>query len=141
MRVLIGLALATALGGCAGGMIPGQIMSEQGRVLDFEIEKARRSGAVTAHDRTTGERFAGTYVGMMERVSGSSTAFIQSGNRTAQANSFGSMGSNIANASAMLSGDKGGSLQCEMKIEASIGTPHGIGGCTDQLGQRYRLQF
>jgi hypothetical protein len=47
-------AAATSLSACAGGMIPGQIYSEQGKVLEFQIEKARRTGAVAAFDPQNG---------------------------------------------------------------------------------------
>jgi hypothetical protein len=50
------------------------------------------------------------------------------------------MGSNVGNATAYLTGDKGSSLNCQMKIEAGF-SPHGIGSCSDQMGGRYRLQF
>jgi hypothetical protein len=50
--------------------------------------------------------------------------------------------SNIANANAFLKGDKGTMLTCVMKIEgAVVSSPHGIGGCNDNLGKKYRLQF
>ena len=52
-------SVAAVLSACAGGMIPGQIYSEQGKVLEFQIEKARRTGAVTAFDPQTGEHYSG----------------------------------------------------------------------------------
>jgi hypothetical protein len=137
VRCAVLVAAATSLSACAGGMIPGQIYSEQGKVLEFQIEKARRTGAVAAFDPQTGEHYAGNYVGILEAVGGSSVTVSSAGN--VGATSFG-LGSNIANATAYLTGDKGSMLNCEMKIEASI-SPHGIGGCTDQRGGKYRLQF
>jgi hypothetical protein len=128
---------AISLSACAGGMIPGQIYSEQGKILEFQIEKARRTGTVTAFDPQTGEHYSGNYVGILEAVGGSSVTVSSAG--SVGATSFG-LGSNIANATAYLTGDKGSMLNCEMKIEASI-SPHGIGGCTDQRGGKYRLQF
>jgi hypothetical protein len=72
MRIFCSVALAAVtLAGCAGGMISGQIVSEQGRALDFQIERARRAGRVAAFDPSTGETFAGTYVGILESVGGS----------------------------------------------------------------------
>jgi hypothetical protein len=85
----------------------------------------------------TGEHYAGNYVGILEAVGGSSVTVSSAGN--VGATSFG-LGSNIANATAYLTGDKGSMMNCEMKIEASI-SPHGIGGCTDQRGGKYRMQF
>jgi hypothetical protein len=126
-------------------MLPGQIYSQGGKVLEFQIEKAHRSGAVTAYDPSNGERFSGRYVGILERVSGTSTTMAHVGTSSGASASgvgFGSssVGSNIANATAFLTGDKGNTLNCEMKIEAGF-SPHGLGVCTDQKGAQYRLQF
>lgn len=129
------------LAGCSGGtMLPGQLYSQSGKVLEFQIEKAHRSGAVTASDPSTGERFSGKYVGMLETVRASNSAFIQSGTRSGTGFSSAEIGSNIANATAYLTGDKGSSINCQMQIEAGI-SPHGIGTCTDTKGTKYRLQF
>lgn len=129
-----------ALLGCAGGMIPGNIIAENGKVLEFQIERARRTGEVRAFDPSSGERFSGRYVGILETVSSSGTAFVHSGTRSATAFGSSSTGSNIGNATAFLTGDRGTSLNCEMKIEAGL-SPHGMGACSDQRGGRYRLQF
>lgn len=133
--------LATVLSGCGGGtMLPGQIYTQSGKVLDFQIEKARRSGAVTAYDPATGEHFSGKYVGILETIRGSNAAFVQSG--TISVTGFGTreVGSNIANATAYLTGDKGNALNCQMNIEAGF-SPHGLGNCTDSKGVQYHLQF
>jgi hypothetical protein len=95
---------------------------------------------VGAFDPALSENFTGTYVGILETIRSSSTGFVQSGNSSATGFGFGSMGSNIANATAYLTGNKGTKLSCEMNIEAGF-SPHGIGGCTDQKGGKYRLQF
>ena len=50
------------------------------------------------------------------------------------------VGSNMADASAFLRGDKGSMLTCTMRIEAAV-YPHGLGTCTDKRGGSYRLQF
>jgi hypothetical protein len=136
------LALIAALpvGGCAGGMLPGSIYSQSGKVLDFQIERAQRSGAVTALDRSTGEHYTGQYVGILETVRGSSTSFAQAGTVTGVGFQSMEMGSNVGNATAYLTGDKGSSLNCQMKIEAGL-NPHGLGACSDQKGGQYRLQF
>lgn len=127
--------------GCGGGtMLPGQIYSKSGKVLEFQIEKAHRSGAVTAYDSSTGERFTGRYVGLLETIRGSNTAFVQAGSASAVRHGSTAIGSNIANATAFLTGDKGSSLNCEMKIEAGF-SPHGLGTCTDNRGAQYRVQF
>lgn len=137
--------------GC-GGMLPGTIYSQDGKVLEFQIEKAHRTGAVAAFDPSTGERFSGAYVGILERTTAFSSGFLTgrtnfvgtgfSGTATSTASGFGfgSVGSNIANATAYLAGDKGTMLNCEMQIEAGF-SPHGIGGCVDNKSEKYRLQF
>ena len=99
-----------------------------------------------ALDPSTGEQFSGTYVGLRPIVTGTSSAMVFGASGAAgrvNASGFGtnSISSNIANATAFLKGDKGTMLNCAMEIEASIGTPHGIGGCDDNLGKKYRLQF
>jgi hypothetical protein len=141
LRTSVLAAAGLVTGGCAtGGMIPGTIYSSGGKILQFEIEKARRNGAVKAVDPSTGERFSGTYVGILEAVSGSSTAFVSGQGRYASGFASGSVGSNIANATAYLKGDKGTMLTCRMQIEAGI-SPHGIGDCTDNRAGKYKLQF
>lgn len=134
--ILIGALMLSA---CAGGMLPGNIYSSDGKVMQFEIEKARRSGAVTALDPSTGETFSGTYVGIMPTVTQTSSGVI-SGDVSLTGFGISAISSNIANATAFLKGDRGTSLTCVMQIEAGI-SPHGIGGCDDNFGHKYRLQF
>jgi hypothetical protein len=133
-------AVALVLSGCAGGMIPGKIYSDNGKVLDFEIEKSYGTGGVTARDNTTGEQFAGEYVGIRETISANSSSVAMSGNRVATGFGSGSVSSNMANATAFLTGDKGNSLNCQMTIQAGI-SPHGIGDCFDKNGFKYHVQF
>lgn len=139
-QITVAAAIAAlTLTGC-GTMLPGTIYSEQGKVLQFQIEMARRTGAVTAFDPSTGEQFAGTYVGVREGAVASSSAFVSAGGATG--NAFGSTAvmSNMANATALLTGDKGSTLTCQMRIEAGL-SPHGIGTCRDNRGVNYRVQF
>lgn len=124
---LVGLFLAGCVG--VGSMIPGTISSQSGDILDFQIEKAYRSGRVSAHNGRTGETFSGTYVATMSRTTAISSSFDTV-----------SVGSNMANSSAYLKGNKGSMLQCRMQIEAGL-SPHGIGSCSDQTGAAYALQF
>jgi len=125
-------------------MLPGNIIAEDGDVLDFQIEVAKRSGKVTASNPKTGEKFSGTYVGLLERVTGFSTGYAQASGMggSINASGFGSstVGSNIGNATAFLKGTNGTTLNCEMQIEVGL-NPHGIGQCADQSEGRYRLQF
>lgn len=142
MRVsgVAGVAVAILLSACAGGMIPGKIYSDSGKVLDFEIEKSYGTGRVTARDNTTGEQFAGEYVGIRETISGTSSGAVLSGNRVASGFGSSSVTTNMANATAFLTGDKGNSLNCQMTIQAGF-SPHGIGDCTDKTGVKYHVQF
>jgi hypothetical protein len=137
-KIIMVLLSAFALQGCGGGMILGKIYSSNGKMLDFRIEKARRSGKVTAFDPSTGEHFAGQYVGVVQSVAGTSTAITASGQLAGIGTS--SVSSNIGNATAYLQGDHGSTLNCGMNIEASF-SPHGIGKCTDQAGTQYQVQF
>lgn len=130
---------ALLLAGC-GGMIPGHLYSDSGKVLDFEIEKSYGSGHVTARDNTTGEQFAGEYVAIRETISASGSSVAMSGNRLATGFGSGTVSSNMANATAFLTGDKGSSLNCQMTIQAGL-SPHGIGDCFDKNGVKYHVQF
>ncbi|MEZ5762839.1 MAG: hypothetical protein R3D69_00355 [Xanthobacteraceae bacterium] len=133
------LMLAGLLTGCVtGGMLPGKIYSEQGRVLEFQIEKARRSGNVTAYDPASGEQFSGTYTGILPSAQMTSTGISQVGQSIAVGSRNAFVSTNIANTAAYLKGDKGSMLTCEMTIEAGL-SPHGIGTCVDQANGRYRL--
>jgi hypothetical protein len=133
-------AMALVLAGCAGGMIPGKIYSDSGKVLDFEIEKSSGTGRVTARDNITGEQFAGEYVGIRETISASSSGVATAGTRMATGFGSSSVSSNMANATAFLTGDKGSSLNCQMTIQAGF-SPHGIGDCSDKNGAKYHVQF
>jgi hypothetical protein len=94
---VIGVMAALIVSGFAsnGIMLPGNIYSNDGKVLQFEIERAHRSGAVKALDPSTGEQFSGTYVGMMPTVSRTSSAFI-SGKANLSGFGVDSVSSNIA---------------------------------------------
>jgi hypothetical protein len=145
-HLLTTVATCILLSACVtpGQMLPGNIVAEEGDVLDFQIEVAKRSGKVAASNPRTGEQFSGKYVGILERVTSFSSGYAQASGlgSSVTASGFGSAsaGSNIANATAFLKGNKGTTLNCEMQIEAGL-NPHGIGQCTDQGGARYRLQF
>jgi hypothetical protein len=110
-------------------MLPGAIYSQNGKVLQFQIETAFHTGAVTASDPSTGERFAGQYVGILEQTTATASGIGSAGYGFAA----GSVGSNIADATAYLTGDKGTTLTCEMRIQAGH-FPHGIGHCADNRG-------
>jgi hypothetical protein len=123
-----------------GAMLPGNLYTQDGRILDFAIQKEPRSGNVTAFDSPTQEHFSGTYVGILELTRTSSSGLITNGGGFAVGSAAGVTGSNIADATAFLRGDKGSVLTCSMRIEAGV-SPHGLGTCTDNHGSSYRLQF
>jgi hypothetical protein len=114
-------------------MLPGTIMSNDGKMLSFEIERGHRSGKVTAFDPSDDERFVGSYVAIVNGVS--STAYSPLAGFGVER-----LTSNVANAQALLHGDKGSILNCDMQIEAGF-FPHGIGTCVDNHAKGYRLQF
>lgn len=123
-----------------GAMLPGNLYTPDGRVLDFAIQKAPRSGSVTVFDPTTQEHFSGTYVGVLESTSTSSTGFVTNGRDFSVGSGSAVVGSNIADATAYLRGDKGSMLTCSIKIEAGV-FPHGLGSCSDNHGGHDRVQF
>lgn len=136
------IALAISLSACVspGEMLPGTISSASRGVLEFQIEKAARSGKVAARDPRSGERLTGTYVAIVRGANASSGGFASVGSAFINSGSSGTVTSRTANASAVLQGDRGTVLTCEMEIEAAI-SPHGIGNCFDGRGTNYRLQF
>jgi hypothetical protein len=138
LRKSLLVTVLMSLSACApiGSMLPGTIYSQNGKMMPLQIAVSTGSGAVTASDPATGERFSGTYVGIIERTTGAASAFGPAGFGVAT----GSVGSNIASSTAYLSGDKGTMLTCEMQIAAGL-SPHGIGSCTDNKNMKYRLQF
>jgi hypothetical protein len=136
-------AILCGVAGCmsAGGdFLPGTITAQDGRQLQFEIERSRGAGAVKALDLRTHEQFAGKYVAIRETVSGATNAVITSGSSSGLGFEHRAASSNIANANAFLTGDMGSSLTCNMQIQAAW-SPHGIGSCVDQKAVNYQLQF
>ena len=107
--------ISALIGGCVGpgGMIPGNLFSQNGQILDFAIEKTYGSGRVTAFNSKTNETFEGKYS---------------------------AIGTSTARATAFLKGDKGSIIYCQMEIQAGL-NPHGLGKCQDQKEIVYRVQF
>jgi hypothetical protein len=99
-----------------GSFLPGIIAAPNGRQLQFEIQITRSGGAVRAFDPKKHERFSGTYA------------------------AGGQGGFGVVPATAMLTGDRGSNLSCEMQIKAGL-TPQGDGTCVDQKNVRYQLSF
>jgi hypothetical protein len=121
-------------------MIPGSIYSTNGKILQFEIEKASGAGSAKAVDSTTGEKFEGRYSSVREVVGGTASALVSGQNRFTASVVSAPAPSNLANATAFLKGDKGTMLTCSMVIQAG-GSPSGIGDCTDNRGGKYKLLF
>jgi len=138
VRVTALATVAVLVTGCVGQMMPGTIYSQDGQMLSFSIERAYNTGRVSALDPKTGETFAGSYVGIRNEE----TTIAHVGSYSGNGGGYGivSVDSNIANANAFLTGDKGTVLTCSMQIQAGL-SPHGIGGCDDNRGKKYRLQF
>lgn len=123
-----------------GEMLPGNLFTQDGRVLDFAIQKTTGSGGVTAFDSARQENFSGTYVAVLEATGAVSNGFATNGQRFVAGSGSAVVGSNMADATAFLRGNKGTMIQCSMKIQAAA-YPHGLGTCTDNHGGQYRLQF
>ncbi|WP_148360522.1 hypothetical protein [Acidisphaera rubrifaciens] len=149
------LLLLFCFAACAGAfpkMLPGQIYSKNGTMLQFQIERAYRTGSMQAFNAATGEQFKGQYVGIIRQQtavsfgSGSANTNYFSLNRGGSANTsvFGNqitnVSSNIAEAKGFLRGDRGTILNCQMTIETGL-MPHGLGVCTDNHNADYQLQF
>jgi hypothetical protein len=121
-------------------MLPGALYSQSGKVLDFAIQKTYGSGAVSAFDSDRQERFSGSYVAVLGSTTTNARAVVMNGSGFAVGHATESSGTNMADATAYLRGDKGTMLTCTMRIQAGV-YPHGIGDCTDNHRMSYRLQF
>jgi hypothetical protein len=99
-----------------GSFLPGIIAAPNGRQLQFEIQVTRSGGAVRAFDPKRHERFAGTYAAV------------------------GQVGPGLVPVTAMLTGNRGSSLSCQMQIQAGS-IPQGNGDCMDEKNVRYQLRF
>lgn len=123
------------------GWLRGSLTASDGTRLDFRIEKKRArggsatGGVVALHPN--GERFTGTYTGILPSATGRSYVQLPSG-QWAWVNTR--MQSNTANAIATLSNTNGTTIQLSLTILAGF-TPHGIGGGQDNRGVTYQVQF
>jgi len=140
MIALVSCAPQGPSGPAIGEMLPGNLFSQSGKVLDFAIQKTYGSGAVSAFDSDRQERFSGSNVAVLASTTTSARAVVTNGSGFAVGNATESSGSNMADATAYLRGDKGTMLTCTMRIQAGV-YPHGIGDCTDNRRTTYRLQF
>ena len=133
-------------------MKQGSIYSDDGKVIPFQIERAYHSGKVTANDPATDEHFTGSYVGVLERPTATASSVGNgqtnfpgpAGSGTVPStdsdSTFAPVGSDVTHATALITGDKGTVLTCDMKIQAGI-EPHGFGDCEGNKGKKYKLQF
>jgi hypothetical protein len=97
-----------------GSYLPGVIVGAR-RQLQFEIQVSLAGGGARAFDPVKQEHFSGTYA----------ATGIPLG---------------LVSATAMLVGDRGSYLSCEMHIRAGS-MPTGNGDCVDRKNSHYRLQF
>lgn len=144
MRRIVGalsvLSASVMLSGCVGFMLDGSLYSlSDGVVLPLEIETSFGRGKIGCVNPKTGEQFSGTYTGVSDGAVGHAVA-IPSVGRSSPALAFAGLRSRTATAIATMIGDKGTVLDCTMAIEKGW-RPHGLGSCTDNNGQQYRLQF
>jgi hypothetical protein len=135
--------------GCGIGL-SGRIYSlEDGIVLPLEIETSYGFGEIRCSNQKTGEHFEGTYSAVSEGAVGiagsnvmgsaySSTGQSVRGSATGLSHAF--LQSMTANAIATMIGNRGTVLDCRMEIQKGF-RPHGMGGCVDNAGKTYRLQF
>ena len=157
---IVKLMLMATLSGCAifslGEMLPGEIVSlSDGTILPMEIEIIRASdvnGKIIAHNPITGENFHGKYSAILEKnvefgfMSSTATANSRGGG---SATGYGSghgtetSSSNVADAIAVLIGDKGTVLNIKMRIQAGMlkSQIHGYGEAEDNKGNRYQVRF
>jgi formylmethanofuran dehydrogenase subunit C len=121
-------------------MLPGNLYSQNGKVMSFAIEKTTGAGSVTAFDPGSQEQFSGSYVAVLGNTTTNTHAMVANTSGWVAGNATESSGSNMADGTAYLRGDKGTMLSCTMRIQAGV-YPHGIGDCTDNHRATYRLQF
>lgn len=147
-RLMVALGVVALLGGCAttdlhpvGSMLPGQIVSlSDGRVLPMQIELtplSHPSGKMLATDTASGEVLSGTYTAIL------GTSVTQVSRPTLfgdQTRATAVQTSDIAQASAVLVGNKGTVLNLHMQIKAG-NPPVGFGDGEDNKGRKYSLQF
>jgi len=124
--------------------LPGTLTRSDAVKLSFRIEKkfarrGRAEGGVAATDTASGEKFRGTYVGLMEAGRFRSGQIRDSvGFPVGTSNSYES--SRNATAISTLKGDQGTVIQLTLQIVAGW-SPHGIGSGTDNKGRTYQVQF
>lgn len=145
MRTVFSLfALALLLAGCAtetnplGSFIPGRIISlSDGKVLPMQIQLSYGTGKMTALNPETGETFDGIYTAILETKSSQVSRPTWLGDQETASEVT---TSDLAQASAVLVGNKGTVLDIKMQIQAGV-RPIGFGEATDNAGKKYRVQF
>lgn len=138
------IAAALVLGGCetspyvVGAMIPGRITSlADGRTLPMQIQLSYGSGRMTAVDPKTSEMFDGTYTAIQQtQVTQHTQPSLFGDEDVGQSVAT----SDVAQASAVLVGNKGTILNIKMQIKAGS-PPIGFGEAEDNHGAKYNVQF
>jgi hypothetical protein len=151
MKKINWLALmAFILAGCAGGMIPGKLYSLGDAItLEFQIEKSRGTGIMTATNPATGEKFTGQYTGTY-KGGGTTHTQVDTFDPTKRMTNDNMPGQGYtatshtapteATARGVLMGDKGTVIELSFEIQPGF-KPHGHGEGQDNKGKRYQVQF
>jgi hypothetical protein len=144
-NIVIAFALwAMLLNGCAadpyavGNMLPGRITClSDGKVYPALVEISYGSGKMTATDPNTGEYFEGTYTAILDqRVTQHSRETFWGTENAGQSVET----SGVAQASAVLVGNKGTVLNIKMQVKPGS-PPIGYGEAEDNKGKKYNVQF
>ena len=140
------LFVSALMAGCAtmpdpvGQMLPGKMYSLQdGTELNFEIQTSYGTGAMTAYNPVTGEKFSGQYTGIYTGGGASQSNVTNSwgfstGSVTTQSAPTGAIAKGI------LRGDRGTIINVSLNIQPGA-RPTGFGEGTDNKGVRYQIQF
>jgi hypothetical protein len=145
MKLAVYLFAATmVLGGCAtqpnpiGTYIPGRMVSlVDGKIIPLQVQLSYGSGQMNGTDPATGETFTGTYTAIQETSTNQvSTPSFWGDQDTAQEVKT----SDVAQASAVLVGNKGTVFNIKMTVKAG-NPPIGFGEATDNAGKKYNVQF
>jgi len=137
-------ALSLVLCGCAtdpypaGSFLPGRIVSlADGKILPAQAEISSGSGKLTATDPVTGEVFDGRYTAIQETTTSQVTrpGFLFDDETGQEVKT-----SDVAQASAILVGNKGTVINIKMTVKAGS-PPIAYGEGTDNKGNKYNVQF
>jgi hypothetical protein len=119
LKIIIALTLAISLSGCASTMKPARMYVMPGeQLMQFNIEKGKAQGKLTAFNDQTQETFAGQF-----------SAYYAGKNGRAEGTLIGDKGTNIKLRFTIRPGTSGGK------------PPTGRGTGIDQSGKRYEVFY